>query len=126
MGSKSECRGGVGSSARLAQINEQDPDQALRLRRRADHQAFLSQARQERESWAAHIGEQDYVPCKLFVGGLPTSCTEDMLSKHFAPFGRVEGIELKVKFAFVTFDDDESAQRALHQKRQKLEDGSHF
>lgn len=58
---------------------------------------------------------------KLYVGNLPWTTTEEALSQHFANYGTV--VEAKIiydkettrskGFAFVTFDSEESADKAI-------------
>uniref|UniRef100_A0A914GYZ4 RRM domain-containing protein n=1 Tax=Globodera rostochiensis TaxID=31243 RepID=A0A914GYZ4_GLORO len=64
--------------------------------------------------------EVGYMNKKVFVGGLPGDFPEEELRKHFTQYGKVEEIEwpfdkqsrTRKNFAFVVFDDEESADRA--------------
>ncbi|KAI3414136.1 hypothetical protein GPALN_011597 [Globodera pallida] len=64
--------------------------------------------------------EIGYMNKKVFVGGLPGDFPEEELRKHFTQYGKVEEIEwpfdkqsrTRKNFAFVVFDDEESADRA--------------
>lgn len=63
---------------------------------------------------------------KVFIGGLPADYPEEDLRKHFAKFGAVEDVEwpfdkqrgAKRNFAFVVFEDEESANRASSENKQ--------
>uniref|UniRef100_A0A5S6R359 RRM domain-containing protein n=1 Tax=Trichuris muris TaxID=70415 RepID=A0A5S6R359_TRIMR len=65
---------------------------------------------------------------KVFVGGLPSDYPEDKLRSHFEQFGKVDEIEWpfdkfqnrRKNFAFVVFDDDESAGRAAAAPKQRF------
>jgi len=65
---------------------------------------------------------------KIFVGGLDINMTEDDVKQFFTRYGKVESIELPFDrtknvrrgFCFVTFDSEESADRAVQVPRQKI------
>jgi len=65
---------------------------------------------------------------KVFVGGLPSSATEDDLRSHFERYGRVNEIELlrdretnRLRgFAFVTFDDEDSADKCIQRRSHEI------
>lgn len=65
---------------------------------------------------------------KIFVGGLPSSITEDELRQHFDQYGRVNEIELlrdretsRLRgFAFVTFDDEDSADKCIQRRSHEI------
>jgi cold-inducible RNA-binding protein len=58
---------------------------------------------------------------KLFIGNLAFSLTEDQLREIFAPFGNIVSLNIVMDkfsgrskgFAFVEYDNEESAQKAL-------------
>lgn len=57
---------------------------------------------------------------RLIVKGLPTNCTEEKLRNHFKSFGNITDCSLKYtkdgkfrRFAFVGFETDGSAQKAI-------------
>ena len=65
---------------------------------------------------------------KVFVGGLPSSITEDKLRNYFETYGRVNEIELlrdretsRLRgFAFVTFDDEDSADKCIQRRSHEI------
>lgn len=65
---------------------------------------------------------------KIFVGGLDINLTEEDVKTFFARYGKVESIELPFDrtkgvrrgFCFVTFDSEESVDRAVQVPRQKI------
>ena len=65
---------------------------------------------------------------KVFVGGLPSSITEDDLRKYFETYGRVNEIELlrdretsRLRgFAFVTFEDEDSADKCIQRRSHEI------
>ena len=65
---------------------------------------------------------------KVFVGGLPSSVTEDDLRSYFESYGRVNEIELlrdresnRLRgFAFVTFDDEDSADKCIQRRSHEI------
>uniref|UniRef100_A0A061RCW0 Heterogeneous nuclear ribonucleoprotein G n=1 Tax=Tetraselmis sp. GSL018 TaxID=582737 RepID=A0A061RCW0_9CHLO len=69
--------------------------------------------------------------CKVFVGSLPFSCTEDQLYNHFSWFGGVTDTKVVVDkesgrsrgFGFVTFDSQATAQAAVAQMNNTAIDG---
>ena len=58
---------------------------------------------------------------KLYVGNLPFSITEDELRQHFEPHGPIQSVNVITDretgrargFAFVEFEDSESAEKAM-------------
>jgi len=50
---------------------------------------------------------------QIFVGYLPDEATMDDVEDLFKPFGNVKSINLKPGYGFVTFDEEEDAQKAL-------------
>lgn len=65
---------------------------------------------------------------KVFVGGLPSSVTEEDLSIYFERYGRVNEVELlrdretnRLRgFAFVTFDDEDSADKCIQRRSHEI------
>lgn len=65
---------------------------------------------------------------KVFVGGLPSSATEDDLRRYFECYGRVNEIELlrdretnRLRgFAFVTFDEEDSADKCIQRRSHEI------
>ena len=65
---------------------------------------------------------------KIFVGGLPSTIVETDLRKYFEKFGRVNEVELlrergtqRVRgFAFVTFDDEDSADKCIQRRTHEI------
>jgi len=51
----------------------------------------------------------------IFVGGLPETCTEEILQEVFVEFGNTTSVRKSKKknFAHVRFEDEESVERAL-------------
>lgn len=74
-------------------------------------------------------GDEGAASAKIFVGGLPKGCAEATLWHHFAGWGPVAKVEVKVDemgqprgFAFVTFHDPAHAKQVLDNKdHNKLE-----
>eukprot|EP00933_Yihiella_yeosuensis_P020808 TRINITY_DN1661_c0_g1_i1.p1 TRINITY_DN1661_c0_g1~~TRINITY_DN1661_c0_g1_i1.p1 ORF type:complete len:339 (-),score=114.69 TRINITY_DN1661_c0_g1_i1:373-1389(-) len=59
-------------------------------------------------------------PCKLFVGGLPRTATDDSLKDHFSQYGTVTAVSVTMAddgqckgFGFVTFESPSSAKAVL-------------
>jgi len=50
---------------------------------------------------------------QIFVGYLPDEATMDDVEDLFKPFGNVKSINLKPGYGFVTFDEEDDAQKAL-------------
>jgi len=65
---------------------------------------------------------------KVFVGGLPSSITEQELRDYFDNYGRVNEIELlrdretsRLRgFAFVTFDEEDSADKCIQRRQHEI------
>lgn len=65
---------------------------------------------------------------KIFVGGLPSTINDDELRKYFERFGRVTETELlrdretnRLRgFAFVTFDDEDSADKCIQRRTHEI------
>jgi len=65
---------------------------------------------------------------KIFVGGLPSTANEDDLRNYFERYGRVNEIELlrdretgRLRgFAFITFDDEDSADKCLQRRTHEI------
>lgn len=65
---------------------------------------------------------------KIFVGGLPSTASEEDLRGYFERYGRVNEIELlrdrdtqRLRgFAFVTFDDEDSADKCLQRRTHEI------
>lgn len=74
----------------------------------------------------AKTRELGYMNKKVFVGGLPGDFPEEELRKHFDQYGRVEDVEwpfdktskTRKNFAFVVFENEESADRAAAKPKQ--------
>lgn len=74
----------------------------------------------------AKTRELGYMNKKVFVGGLPGDFPEEELRKHFDQFGHVEDVEwpfdktnkTRKNFAFVVFENEESADRAAAKPKQ--------
>jgi len=68
---------------------------------------------------------------KIFVGGLDVEISEKAIRDHFSKFGKVEEIDLpfdKVRhqrrqFCFVTFESEESVEKAIKEPSQTMEGG---
>jgi len=71
---------------------------------------------------------QDRIFRKIFVGGLPSTASEDDLRNYFERYGRVNEIELlrdretgRLRgFAFITFDDEDSADKCLQRRTHEI------
>ncbi|XP_057293936.1 heterogeneous nuclear ribonucleoprotein A/B-like [Hydractinia symbiolongicarpus] len=65
---------------------------------------------------------------KIFVGGLPSTITDEDLRTYFERFGRVNEVELlrdresnRLRgFAFVTFDDEDSADKCIQRRTHEI------
>lgn len=65
---------------------------------------------------------------KVFVGGLPSSITEQELRQYFEAYGRVNEVELlrdretsRLRgFAFVTFDEEDSADKCIQRRQHEI------
>jgi len=67
---------------------------------------------------------------KIFVGALPKLITQEVLANHFSSFGEVEEVKLMYDlnhmvrgFGFVTFKNQESAQKVLDNYYDNMMDG---
>lgn len=76
-----------------------------------------------------NTGSRDQ-PEKIFVGNLPKTITADDLEAHFSTFGEVRSVDLKLDysgvprgFAFIVFDNAESAQQVLDNSEDMTFDG---
>jgi arginine/serine-rich splicing factor 1/9 len=52
---------------------------------------------------------------RIYIGNLPTDIRESELDKLFGKFGRIRNITIKVKFAFLEYDDPRDADDAIHE-----------
>jgi hypothetical protein len=52
---------------------------------------------------------------RIYIGNLPTDIRESELDKLFGKFGRIRNITIKVKFAFLEFEDSRDADDAIHE-----------
>ncbi|VDP07084.1 unnamed protein product [Soboliphyme baturini] len=67
---------------------------------------------------------------KIFVGGLPSDFSLEELRFHFEKFGKVDEIEWpfdkfqnkRKNFAFIVFEDDDAAQSAANEPKQRFGD----
>jgi len=65
---------------------------------------------------------------KIFVGGLPSTISEEDLTNYFQQFGRVNEVELlrcretnRLRgFAFVTFDDEDCADKCIQRRTHEI------
>jgi len=65
---------------------------------------------------------------KVFVGGLPSTITEQELRDYFESYGRVNEVELLREkdsgrlrgFAFVTFDEEDSAEKCMQRRQHEI------
>jgi len=65
---------------------------------------------------------------KIFVGGLPNTITEDDVRSYFENYGKVNEVQLikdretgKLRgFAFITFDDEDSADKCLQRRAHEI------
>eukprot|EP00746_Dinoflagellata_sp_MGD_P010206 gnl/MRDRNA2_/MRDRNA2_120994_c0_seq1.p1 gnl/MRDRNA2_/MRDRNA2_120994_c0~~gnl/MRDRNA2_/MRDRNA2_120994_c0_seq1.p1 ORF type:complete len:742 (-),score=160.61 gnl/MRDRNA2_/MRDRNA2_120994_c0_seq1:216-2441(-) len=58
-----------------------------------------------------------FVPNKIFVGGVPITCTDDQFTSYFEPYGSISKIELHALrgFGYVTYENVESVDAVLEQ-----------
>uniref|UniRef100_A0A453NS73 RRM domain-containing protein n=4 Tax=Poaceae TaxID=4479 RepID=A0A453NS73_AEGTS len=64
---------------------------------------------------------------KIFVGGLPSTLTEDDLRDHFSSYGNVVEHQIMVDhstgrsrgFGFVTFESEDSVERVISEGRMR-------
>lgn len=61
---------------------------------------------------------------KLFVGGLAEGQSQEEIKETFSKFGVVLGVSLMDRFGFVTFDDDNDAQKAVTALHHTMLNGS--
>ena len=52
---------------------------------------------------------------RIYIGNLPSDIRESELDKLFGKFGRIRNITIKVKFAFLEFEDPRDADDAIHE-----------
>ena len=50
---------------------------------------------------------------KIHIGNLPDYCSEEIIRKQFS-FGKIVDLIVKKNYAFVHFDNEENANRAIH------------
>ncbi|KAJ8008911.1 hypothetical protein DPEC_G00083340 [Dallia pectoralis] len=62
----------------------------------------------------------------LFVRNLATSVTEEMLEKSFGQFGKLERVKKLKNYAFIHFDERDSAVKALAEMNGKDLEGEHI
>lgn len=51
---------------------------------------------------------------KLYVGNLPDNCSKDSLHDLFGPYGTITELDVIKNFAFVHYNNEESAKNAIH------------
>lgn len=56
-----------------------------------------------------------FVPNKIFVGGVPITCTEDQFKSYFEPFGPISKVELHALrgFGYITYESVEAVDACL-------------
>jgi len=56
-----------------------------------------------------------FVPNKIFIGGVPITCTEEQLRSYFETFGRIAKVELHTLrgFGYITYESVESVDGCL-------------
>lgn len=56
-----------------------------------------------------------FVPNKIFVGGVPITCTEEQFKSYFEPFGAIGKVELHALrgFGYITYESVESVDSCL-------------
>jgi len=56
-----------------------------------------------------------FVPNKIFVGGVPITCTEDQFKSFFEPYGAISKVELHALrgFGYITYEQVESVDSCL-------------
>ncbi|CAK0883215.1 unnamed protein product, partial [Prorocentrum cordatum] len=56
-----------------------------------------------------------FVPNKIFVGGVPITCTEEIFKGYFEPFGAISKVELHALrgFGYITYESVESVDACL-------------
>ena len=76
----------------------------------------------------AHLGSAEQPPLllrpsaatqKVYVGPLSSQTTQAELTQHFAGMGSILSVEMKPKFAFITFADPTQAAGAIHARNGK-------
>lgn len=60
---------------------------------------------------------------KIYVGQLSTQTTQETLQTVFAQFGEVKQVEVRVGFAFITFNNEDEVAQAIDQMNGKELDG---
>lgn len=77
---------------------------------------------------AAGLPRSDMINRKVFVGGLPSTISEQDVREYFESFGRINEIQL-IKdretgrprgFAFLTFDEEDSADKCLQRRTHEI------
>jgi len=56
-----------------------------------------------------------FVPNKIFVGGVPNTCTEEQFRSYFEPYGAISKVELHALrgFGYITYESAESVDSCL-------------
>lgn len=93
-----------------------------------DHQIEVKRALPKVPGGSAGSSRPGGLYRKIFVGGLPSTITEKDLRLHFENFGRVNEVELLRErgsnrlrgFAFVTFDDEDSADKCIQRRTHEI------
>ena len=67
------------------------------------------------------MDDPDGVNCRVFVGNLPLEADRETLKQKFEVHGQVNGVMVLKGFAFIQFDQEPSARRAIER-----ENGSDF
>ncbi|GJE85928.1 RNA-binding domain-containing protein [Phanerochaete sordida] len=62
---------------------------------------------------AAHRGEKQIKPNKVYIGGLPEHTRKEDLESCFGKIGSIVNVELKVGYGFVEFDTREAAEESV-------------
>ncbi|KAI4983899.1 hypothetical protein ZWY2020_025765 [Hordeum vulgare] len=99
-------------------------DKVLEDEHNIDGRTVLKSKGQSREEMSSKDGPKTR---KIFVGGLPSTLTEDDLRDHFSSYGNVVEHQIMVDhstgrsrgFGFVTFESEDSVERVISEGRMR-------
>lgn len=93
-----------------------------------DHTVEVKRALPKTPRGATGVTRSDIINRKVFVGGLPSTVSEQDVRDYFESFGRINEIQL-IKdretgrprgFAFLTFDEEDSADKCLQRRTHEI------
>lgn len=100
----------MSSGKSIAKGGAQSPNKA-----KSGSAAAKAQANSIAAQAARNLGSSGFVPNKIFIGGIPTACSEEQFRSYFEQFGPISKAELHALrgFGYITYESVESADACL-------------